>query len=241
MNILDNLKKLFFFRQHPETALRYLPIVELIKKNSWLKSSFIEVGSGSYGITPYLKKEVVGVDNNFSEPEYPLLIQVFGSADKLPFTSSKFDIVLLSDVLEHIPDKKREQVLSEAVRVAKRAVIVSGPFGELSYKQDLQLADYSKAHLGKLHPYFEEHLKFGLPDISRIIGFLTRNKKIRKAEKVGEYLNLNVRSWIMKIYLSKNKLQYFFYLKGLMLFVPIFRLMNFKPCYRSLILAKIKK
>lgn len=57
---------------HPEAALRYLPIVDLLKKERLENSKILEIGSGSYGITPYLKKEVVGIDMSFDEPMCPL-------------------------------------------------------------------------------------------------------------------------------------------------------------------------
>src|SRR5688572_24837144 len=124
MSITENIKKSIFYRQHPETALRYLPIVRFLKKRKLTNLKILEVGSGSYGITPYLKKEVVGVDTNFDEPEYPLLKQVKSSGKRLPFNQSEFDVVIVSDVFEHIPRNKRKEVFNECVRVAKKVLII---------------------------------------------------------------------------------------------------------------------
>lgn len=238
MSILNNFKRLFFYRQHPETALRYLPIVDLIKKNHWENLKILEVGSGSYGIAPYFKKQIVGLDTTFSEPKYDLLKQVKASGDKIPFKDNQFDLVILSDVLEHIPQERRTKTINESIRVASKAVIISGPFGKQAAAQDKKLAEYSLKKLGNMHPYFKDHLEYGLPEVEDLISL--KNKKIKEIKKIGEFLNLKVREGIMKIFITTNPLQYYFYLKGLMCLVPIFRRFNRKPCYRTLIIFKLQ-
>lgn len=241
MNILSKIKQNFYFRQHPETALRYLPIVDLLKREKLLNSKILEVGSGSYGITPYLKREVTGVDTDFPEPEYPLLKQVKSSGEKLPFKDNQFEVLILSDVLEHIPANKRKSVLEEAVRVASKFIIISGPFGKDSFSQDKKLADYSKKKIGQMHPFFKEHLENGLPEVEDIKKLLDKNKKVIYTKVVGQYLSFSVREKLMKIFITNRKLQYYFYLKGLMPLVPLLRRMNALPCYRTIILIEVKK
>lgn len=237
---LDFVRKHLFYRMHPETALRYLPIVDLIKNKGFINMKILEVGSGSYGITPYLNKEVVGVDTSFDEPDFPLLKQVKASATKLPFKDNEFDITILSDVLEHLPKKLRDKTLFEATRVSKVCLIVSGPFGAEPARQDKKLADYSIKKLGKMHYFFSDHLRYGLPEESDIMKFALSLKKVKDVKVIGSYLNLKVRELLMKFFISNNKFIFYFYLKGLMLLVPLLRLCNFKPCYRKLILINLK-
>ena len=45
-------------------------------------------------------------------------------AGKLPFIDKSFEVVLLRHVLEHLPQWLMQQALSEAMRVARRAVVV---------------------------------------------------------------------------------------------------------------------
>lgn len=234
------LKKLFFYRQHPETALRYLPIVDLIKRNRFYNCKILEVGSGSYGITPYLKKEIDGLDTSFDEPRYHLLRQFRGSADHVPFSENSYDLVILSDVLEHIPKNKRGICLQEAIRVSRKAVIISGPFGKEAFEQDRELAKLSMKKLGQMHTYFKEHLEYELPEISDLESYLHGNKKVVSFRIEGKFLNLNVRRWIMNFFITNQRLVYLFYLKGLMFLVPILRLMNQRPCYRTLILIQLR-
>lgn len=232
MSLDEFFAKIFFYRQHPDAALRYLPIVDFLKQKGWDRLKILEVGSGSYGITPYLKQEVIGVDISFDEPNFPLLKQVKGEATKLPFKEDSLEIVILSDVLEHLPFSERAKALDEAIRAAKTAVVVSGPFGKEAYSQDVKLANYSKK-IGRVHNFFEDHLKFGLPEKEDVLGH--KNNKIKNIKTIGEYTNLNVRELIMKIYIS----YYYLYLKGLMPFVPILRELNMKPCYRTCFLITL--
>lgn len=229
--IINLIKDRLYFRKHPETALRYLPIVFLLKKNGWLNSEILEIGSGSYGIAPYLNRQITGLDTDFSEPKYDLLKQVRGVGEKIPFKPNSFDVCILSDVLEHVPKGKRNPLLREAVRVARMGVIVSGPFGPHAFEQDKELSLLSDHH------FLKEHLKFGLPEESDIYSFL--DPKVSIIEKSGSYLNLQVRRFIMGFFVSKSKLLYYIYLKGLMPFIPIFKLLNWPPQYRSVFLIRL--
>src|SRR3989304_1300846 len=83
--LIRNFFNKFYFRQHPEAALRYLPVVSAIKKGNLVNSKILEVGSGSLGITPYLKREIDAVDIDFSGPRTNLLNEIKGQADDLPF------------------------------------------------------------------------------------------------------------------------------------------------------------
>lgn len=239
MNILDSFKKLFFYRQHPDAALRYLPIVDLLKKEGLEDSKILEVGSGSYGITPYLGKKVVGVDTDFSEPEYSLLVQVKSSAVNLPFKDNEFDVVIFSDMLEHLNKLQRIDALNEGIRVAKKEIVISGPFGDDAKRQDQELAEYSLKKTGKMHPYFKDHLKLGLPDSNEVREEIRANKKVKEVRVIGNYLNLNVRKLLMKFFISNNKLMFYFYLKGLMPLVPLLRNFNGSPCYRTLLEVRL--
>lgn len=238
---LQKGKKLIYYRMHPEAALRYIPIVKILKKNNLDSKKILEVGSGSYGITPYLRKKITGVDTDFSEPEYPLLKQINGTAIKLPFKVGEFEVVILSDVLEHIPEKFRKVAINEAIRVSSNQVVISGPFGKEAAEQDKKLASYSLMKTGQMHPFFKEHLEYGLPEVQDVINTSLKNERVSDAKVVGTYFNLDWREKLMKQFISNNKLQYYFYLKGLMPLVPFLLRKNSKPCYRSLILIKLAR
>lgn len=231
--IKDFLSKKIYYHQHPETAIRYDPIVKLIQKNGWVNHKILEVGSGSIGIAAYINSEIIGVDNDFSEPEHPNLIQVKGSGNKLPFKNKTFTVSILSDVLEHVPKKNRKKLILETIRVTKEAVIISGPFGKESFKQDLALSKLSNHH------FFKEHIIFGLPDVAEIENL--KSSRIYSISKIGSFFNLRVRYLLMKLFVSNNKFLYYLYLKGLMPFVPILLRLNKPPQYRTVYLLGLKK
>lgn len=55
---------------------------------------------------------------------------VQGSADALPFADEAFDVVLATELLEHLPFGVYERACAEIARVAAEAVVVTVPFRE---------------------------------------------------------------------------------------------------------------
>lgn len=68
--------------------------------------------------------ELVGVDMNAeilrqAAVIYPHIKFVYQNANTLPFGDKEFDIVILSDVIEHVGDENKPLVIDEAYRVLK--------------------------------------------------------------------------------------------------------------------------
>src|SRR3989344_3812672 len=137
-NLIKSFFDRFFYRQHPETALRYLPVVSIIKKAKLEDAKILEIGSGSLGIIPYLKRPIDGVDVDFSGPQTKLLNKIRGSAEKLPFRRNSYEVVIAVDVLEHLEKGQRAIAIYEMLRVAKRLAIIVVPVGKPSEQQDRQ-------------------------------------------------------------------------------------------------------
>ncbi len=241
---------------HPKVALRYLPIVEEIQehggnkgyKGDWggeeINYSVLEVGSGAIGIAPYLNQKVVGADRDFSDKECPLLKQVVADAASLPFTDRSFDFVVTVDVIEHIAPEKRQQAVSEWVRVAKHELIIAFPEGKEAESQDREL--YEQFKKKNCHDFaekfFEEHLEFGLPEIKEVIGWIKGVmgiKGIGGEIRVKENLNLNLRKLLMRGWMTQNFFVDFFFRKIMLIFIPVLRLFNQKPTYRKIIFVRL--
>lgn len=239
LNVEKRLKQFFdhyFWRQHPEAALRYYPVVSEIKKHKLTKAKILEVGPGSLGIVPYFKTSIDGVDVDFAGPKTPLLTKIKGTADNLPFRKNSYNVVISVDVLEHLPKERREKSIYEMIRIAKKLAVIVVPTGELAQEQDSRLqAHWNKIFKAK-NQFLEEHVKNGLPSKDSILVSIDKSKRILgKTAKIKSYpnLNLQVRNILMKTWITKNRLFYTLYMKGFLLLLPIFKYANFGNCYRT--------
>lgn len=233
------LKILPFYRWHPEVAIRYLPIVDEIKKMGSV--TILEVGSGGLGIAPYLNWEVTGVDSDFSGPTHPLLKRIKGTGEKLPFTDKSFAVVISVDTLEHVPQKNREKVIAEMIRVAQKEVIIATPSGSQSIEQDKQMSETYKRKFGQEFPFWKEHLENGLPEEKEIVDILQKLIGSKAKIHVEGNENLSVRQFLMTGWMTKNVLANIFYRKVLLVLIPIFQLVNSGPFYRKIFYARINK
>lgn len=226
----------YFYRWHPEVAIRYLPIVDQIRK---IKDNIniLDVGSGGLGIAPYIKREVTGVDLEFLPPLHRSLKKVKASAMKLPFKNNSFDIVLSVDMLEHLNRNDRQLAIDEMFRVARKVIFIAVPCGNLSTKQDYELDKLYFAKYKSHYHFLQEQLSFGLPeagDIKKSIIFSARkmHKKIRLKEEGNE--NLKLRWLLMKSFISDNIIINIFFRKLLLFALPLFRQMDSEPPYRKI-------
>ncbi|MEK7111044.1 MAG: class I SAM-dependent methyltransferase [Patescibacteria group bacterium] len=244
-----------WYRWHPELALRYLPMVEKIQKFRPTKArrlafrradpiSILEIGSGGLGIAPYLKMPVTGVDLEFKPPFHPLLTKVVSRAEKLDFADKSFDVVMSSDMLEHLPSSKREKAIFEMIRVSKLCVIIGVPCGEIAAKHDEELRlEYLKTH-GKEFPFLKEQVEYGLPDRTDIIAYINEaGKKLDRKIKltVSGNENMIIRKFLMHGWMSSDFLVNVFFRKILLPFIPLLRLLERPPYYRQIFFVEIIK
>lgn len=236
-NLLRKFFNKFFWRQHPEAALRYLPVVSEIEKSGLMDPNILEIGSGSLGITPYFKGNVDGLDIDFSGPTSKFLNKIKGQADNLPFHKNSYDVVISVDVIEHLPKSLREKAIFEQLRITKKLAIIVVPVGKLSEDQDRQLfAHWNKIFKTK-NQFLQEHIENGLPSVDEILVWIDRSlRKLGKKARIKSrpILNLALRQFLMKTWISKNRCLYYLYMKGYLLLLPLLRLANFGNCYRRI-------
>lgn len=148
-------------------AARYFPILRALKQHDLLKSgTILEIGSGPFGIGTFRKVPFTGCDLSFSEkPMWPMT-QLVASAADLPAADKSFDVVLASDVLEHIPPALRETVIREALRVARRLVIFGFPCGAAAHDSDKALKQFYLDRKLDVPVWLEEHMEADFPEPS---------------------------------------------------------------------------
>ncbi|MEO7028717.1 MAG: class I SAM-dependent methyltransferase [Acidobacteriaceae bacterium] len=146
-------------------AARYYPLLRVLRQHNLLtQGSLLEIGCGPFGVGPYRKIPFTGCDLSFSVPPQWPMTQLAASAADLPLADNSFDVVLASDMLEHIPPDLRPKVIAESLRVASKLVIFGFPCGPLAHTSDAELKEY---YLGKKVPvpeWLEEHMLAIFPE-----------------------------------------------------------------------------
>ena len=179
-------------------AARYYPIIRILKAHSLYDSaSLLEIGSGSIGIGRFRKVPFVGCDISFPfEPVWPMTPMI-ASAAELPVKDNEFDVVLASDVLEHVPPDLRQTVIDESLRVARKLVIFGFPSGELAWESDRALLDTYLSKKITPPEWLTEHMqaKFPGPELfQKIDGW-----------EIQQHDNENIafHSWLMRREMSR--------------------------------------
>lgn len=246
MSILENeffikLSSFWFFhRWHPEVALRYLPLVDKIKKLGNVR--ILDVGSGGLGIAPYLKRPITGVDVNFSPPFSHFLKRVKGSALNLPFADRSFEIVVCVDMLEHLTKEERKKAIEEMLRVAQKNIMIAVPCGKKAYGQDCELDYYYKKQFGREYIFLAEQLEFGLPQKDEILKMIRKAAQKKRAKikiEVEGNENLSLRKFLMMGWTTNNLFTNIFFRKILLLAIPLFRFFGKGKTYRQLFFVEI--
>ena len=233
MNLIQTLKNKFFIdwfpNWSPDIALRYIPIIKLLQKGK-VNQSIIDVGSGSLGITPYLRREITGVDINFDGPKSKLLKRVKSPANKLPFLKNTFEIGLCVDVLEHIPKNSRGKVIQELLRVVNGSIYIVVPCGPTSVLEDKYLYDFVFRTTKRRDPYLREHFINQLPSVKEIIDLIPHPYTV----KVMGLTNIYLHRLLMIIQFSNNRFLKFISSVVFVTLIPLFLKINIEPTYRKL-------
>jgi ubiquinone/menaquinone biosynthesis C-methylase UbiE len=129
---------------------------------------------------------VIALD--LSRPALPGCINVAGDVQKLDFPDNSVDLVLCSEVLEHVPDI--EAAAREIARVTRRRAIIGVP-----YKQDLRVGrltciycDHISTPYGHLHSFDEARLRR-----------LFAGMKAVKFDYVGEQIRMSTTALAMRL------------------------------------------
>ena len=86
------------------------------------------------------------------------------------FPPASFDLVVSTDVLEHIPGERRLEFLAQAARVARRTAFIAFPAGPAARHAEAMLRS-SKRHSTFRAPLWE-HADHGLPEVREVEAML---------------------------------------------------------------------
>lgn len=120
---------------------------------------------------------------------------VLGDGANLPFADGSFDVVTAFDTLEHVPPRSRKPFVSELRRVAKKYVMIVGPYQSNEVEEAEKLLQrFMKDKLGVEHRYLEEHRRHGLPDRAA-----TEAQLAATGAKVASIAHGNLERWLALI------------------------------------------
>ncbi len=86
---------------------------------------------------------------------------------------NSFDVVLGTDVLEHVPEDRKEKFVRECLRIAKDVCIIAGPFMTNGVdKAEVIVNDFNKSLFGSGQDWLEEHLELGKPRLEMFYDIL---------------------------------------------------------------------
>ncbi|MBD3328348.1 methyltransferase domain-containing protein, partial [Candidatus Peregrinibacteria bacterium] len=94
---------------------------------------------------------------------------VEGSILKAPFSDRAFDVVVSTDMIEHLDKPDRPPAVRELLRVAKKYLILGMPCkNDLTENAERIVNEMFATVTGKNHEFLNEHIQYGLPKEERI-------------------------------------------------------------------------
>ena len=152
-------------------------------------NSVIDVGTGHGGVFDYWEWErknpalKVCLDVKYIRPDISKTWhKIKASATNLPFKDESFDLVVSTEIIEHVPVEKHEMAVSEMVRVARKGVYITST--DESAHQGLEYLKFVEFNpFNKYIEIVDENLlrkkgfKILLKDEHRIKAFLHKKEK----------------------------------------------------------------
>lgn len=173
-------------------------------------TSIVDVGCGNGVITNYLAKKykVVGVDRSSKALEFVSGDKVQASSDNIPLPNGSFDLVLSSELLEHLEEKVFEGTVIELKRLSKRYVLITVPNQENPNKLSIRCpsCSYIFNRPNHLRSIGVADLIKNFPDF-KVVSVHTIGKKVRYYNPRLLTLKISYtpsHAWIPYFWISKD-------------------------------------
>jgi SAM-dependent methyltransferase len=157
--------------------------------------SVLDVGCGNGVVTNSLRVGglVVGVDRSLAALQYVKTSRCLADIQYLPFGDNSFDVVIATEVFEHLAEPVVERGLHEVARVARHYVILAVPYRENIPAGQVQCPRCAC----RFHPSY--HMRgYGLADLERMF-MSTGNLFATKIEPIMPGRKRVGSSWLARL------------------------------------------
>lgn len=177
-------------------------ILDQLYNNRSKAVKILDVGGGS----PFISNILNGLSSQYELTSLDLIPKPSGyngtyvqsDATNMPFKANEFEVVISTDVLEHVPDDKKKSFISECVRVANDYVIIAAPFNTESVDAvEHATNDFNKYLFKEDQPWLEEHFTNKKPELDSTIDFI--NKLGYKTQVIGSN---NIFCWLLTTHVN---------------------------------------
>jgi len=116
-----------------------------------------DVGCGNGIITNKLNEQydIIGIDSSKNALEFLNAPSLLASIENIPIKDNSFDLVLCSEVLEHVPQSILEKSVSELKRITSKYLLITVPNEEFLEKLNVKCPECGTIFhaYGHLHSY----------------------------------------------------------------------------------------
>jgi len=150
-------------KEHPYNAEKTKIILDIIPREC---STIVDVGCGDGAISNVLAERyaVIGIDISWEALKHlsARVLGIGGSADHLPFKDRCADLVLSSELLEHLPEDAFSEAISEMKRISRKYILITVPNEEKLRKR------YTKCNVCGFEFHIYGHIRsFNLNRLTR--------------------------------------------------------------------------
>lgn len=142
---------------------RYRIVADLLEslREKGKPLSILDVGGRTANLRAFLPQDHVYLVDVEPSEETGL---VLGDGGRLPYRDKCVDVVAAFDTLEHVPPQYRAAFVAECARVARKWVVLAGPYAAPEVDESERLLQrFLRDKLGVEHRYLDEHRHNGLP------------------------------------------------------------------------------